>query len=70
MLGWYFYGKNLCIAMEYYPKGNLHTYLRERPPLPEEDAQQVIGQVLQGVSIMHRAGFAHRDIKPQVSDYS
>ncbi len=52
--------------MEYYPQGNLYTYLREHPPLPEEDAQQVISQVLQGLATMHKLNFVHRDIKPQV----
>ena len=67
MTGWYWYGsKNLCIVMEYYPQGNLHTYLREHPPLPEEDSQQIISQVLQGLATMHKLNFVHRDIKPQV----
>lgn len=68
MLGWYFTkGKgDLCIAIEYLPEGDLHSYLQNRPPLSEPESQLVIGQVLQGLSIMHSAGFAHRDIKPQV----
>lgn len=68
MLGWYFTrGKgDLCIAMEYLPNRDLYSLLQDRPPLSESDAKQVVGQVLQGLNIMHKAGFAHRDIKPQV----
>ena len=66
MLGWYLAGRNICIAMEYLPEGDLHTYLRDRSALAEEDARQVISQVLQGLAIMHKVGIAHRDVKPQV----
>ncbi|KAH6870970.1 kinase-like domain-containing protein [Thelonectria olida] len=64
-LGWYEKEDSLCIAMEYVPTGDLQTYLREHPALPEDNSRQIISQVLQGLEIMHREGFAHRDIKPQ-----
>lgn len=68
MSGWYFSKdkRDLCIAMDYFPAGDLGTYLRDRPPLSEAYTQEVIGQVLQGLALMHKTGFAHRDIKPQV----
>jgi serine/threonine protein kinase len=50
--------------MEYFPGGDLDTYLREKPPLPENEAGQIISQVLEGLAIMHREKYAHRDIKP------
>jgi serine/threonine protein kinase len=67
MLGWYLINDdmNICIAMEYMPHGDLHSYLKDKHPLSESDAQQVIRQVLQGLRIMHKARFAHRDVKPQ-----
>lgn len=57
---------DLCIAMEYIPFGDLHSYLQDRPPLGESDAQQVIIQILQGLAVVHKAVFTHRDIRPQV----
>lgn len=46
MLGWYFSGKNICIAMEYFAEGDLDAYLQDRPPLDEQNSQQIISQVL------------------------
>jgi len=51
--------------MEYFPLGDLQNYLSS--PLPERDTQQVTHQVLEGLSFMHDNGFAHRDLKPNVS---
>jgi hypothetical protein len=68
MLGWYFSkGRgDLCIALDYLPLGDLQTFVATHGPLAEQDSQQIIGQVLHGLDIMHEAGFAHRDVKPQV----
>jgi serine/threonine protein kinase len=54
--------------MEYFAARDLHTYLVDgkRPPLPEADCCQITSQVLWGLNLMHRAGFTHCDIKPQV----
>lgn len=65
MIGWFLSGPDLCIAMEYFPLGDLHAYLHDRPPLSEQHAQEIISQVLQGLNLMHEGGFAHRDIKPR-----
>uniref|UniRef100_A0A8H7TWK9 Protein kinase domain-containing protein n=1 Tax=Bionectria ochroleuca TaxID=29856 RepID=A0A8H7TWK9_BIOOC len=65
MLGWYESERNLCIAMEYFPEGDLQSYLRDRARLNEGETREVISQVLQGLAIMHKSGLAHRDIKPQ-----
>ncbi|KAF5242785.1 hypothetical protein FANTH_8521 [Fusarium anthophilum] len=48
-LGWYATSNRLYIAMEFFPDGDFH----------------IISQVLSGVAVMHEAGFAHRDVKPQ-----
>ena len=69
MLGWYLAGRNICIAMEYLPEGDLHSYMRDRSALAEEDSRQIISQVLQGLAIMHKVGIAHRDVKPQVGTH-
>ncbi|KAH0559852.1 hypothetical protein GP486_003631 [Trichoglossum hirsutum] len=60
--GWYESPGCVFIAMEYFPLGDLQNYLSS--PLPEKDTQQVIHQVLEGLSFMHDNGFAHRDLKP------
>ncbi len=51
--------------MEYFPLGDLGAYLDTHGPIPEGEARQIISQVLQGLAIMHREKYAHRDIKPQ-----
>lgn len=56
----------MSIAMEYFPLGDLQSYLFAAPALPESEAQQITFQILEGVSFMHTNGFAHRDLKPAV----
>jgi serine/threonine protein kinase len=64
-LGWYESKNHLYIAMTYYPLGDLMAYLDENS-VSEDGARQITIQILQGLSIMHQEGYAHRDIKPQV----
>ena len=67
------------LAMELCPHGNLVTRVRERGPLPAEQAVPLITQVLAGLEYAHAApvtaidvrgrqvetnGLVHRDIKP------
>ncbi|KAM0430447.1 hypothetical protein ACHAPT_005794 [Fusarium lateritium] len=66
-LGWYENPQSdyLHIAMEYCPHGDLKKYLAQnRGRLPENEVKDIASQVLAGVLMMHRAGFANRDIKP------
>ncbi|MCJ1471964.1 hypothetical protein MMC13_000607 [Lambiella insularis] len=49
--------------MEYYPLGDLARYIDGT--ITEEYAKQIVTDVLTGLSIMHREGFAHRDLKPK-----
>ncbi|KAM5343262.1 hypothetical protein ACJ41O_014228 [Fusarium nematophilum] len=64
-LGWYESPEYLNIAMEYCPHGDLKKYLsRNGGRLPENQVKDIASQVLAGVVMMHRAGFANRDIKP------
>jgi len=53
--------------MEYFHYGDLHKFLLEFGPCAEPDAKSITVQLLEGLSIMHQMGFAHRDLKPQVS---
>lgn len=52
--------------MEYLAKGDLEMYLGSKPPLLEIECRQIIAQVTKGLALMHKEGYAHRDIKPQV----
>ncbi|OAQ98566.1 hypothetical protein LLEC1_04268 [Akanthomyces lecanii] len=65
-LGWFQHGSNLFLAMEYIEKGDLEANLAGRPgKVNEAEAQEISGQILLGLKLMHAEGFAHRDLKPQ-----
>ncbi|KAK1240314.1 hypothetical protein MKX08_007756 [Trichoderma sp. CBMAI-0020] len=65
LLGWYDDdASNLYIAMEYFPLGDLQKYMDKPGLIDEVDVREISFQVLEGLSYMHREGFAHRDIKP------
>lgn len=65
-LGWYENLGSLYIAMEYFPLGDLQKYIDSNDPMPEDDAREVVYQVLEGLSLMHAELFVHRDVKPGV----
>ena len=67
--GWYEDVGTLLIAMEYFEHGDLHRYMMQSPPLPENEAGDITFQILEGLSFMHENYFAHRDLKPNVSHY-
>ncbi|KAJ5358988.1 Tetratricopeptide-like helical [Penicillium cataractarum] len=62
--GWYEGPSQLFITMEYFENGDLFAYLYQKPPLPEAEAKDITYQILDGLSMMHENGFAHRDLKP------
>ena len=64
--GWYESPGWLHAAMEYCKHGDLKNYLQSHKTISEREAQEIILQVLGGLSLMHEAGFAHRDVKPGV----
>lgn len=53
-------------VMEYVDGTSLDTYVRGRggPPLPMDEALNLLDQMCLGVSAIHGAGIAHRDLKP------
>lgn len=54
--------------MEYLELGDLHDYLHgQKQPLPEFEVQRIMSQILEGLDLMHENGYAHRDLKPNVS---
>jgi serine/threonine protein kinase len=54
--------------MEYFELGDLQQYLVQ--PLPELEAQQIAYQLLEGLEQLHLDGYAHRDLKPEVSAFN
>ena len=64
--GWYesLDANTIFIAMEYFKYGDLQRHLKS--PLVENEAQQIMMQLLEGLVFMHDNGFAHRDLKPAV----
>lgn len=66
--GWFENASAIFIAMEYFPLGDLHTHLCRNSKLSVGDCQKITHQILEGIRFMHKADFAHRDIKPGVSN--
>ena len=62
-LGWWDNHDCVCLAMEYFPLGNLEDNILSG--LPSGPCVTIIMiQLLEGLEIMHAEGFAHRDLKP------
>ena len=53
--------------MEYLEYGDLGRYISQG--FREVEVKQITTDLLDALRIMHDEGFAHRDLKPQVSDY-
>ena len=64
--GWYDNDENIFLTMEYMPHGDLQKYIGS--PFPEKETQCIVVQILEGLQFMHDHGFAHRDLKPDVSN--
>jgi len=54
----------LYIVMEYVPGTTLEAILRERAPLPIDEAVRYLVQACAGLGYAHRAGLVHGDVKP------
>ncbi|XP_044736771.1 serine/threonine-protein kinase MAK [Chrysoperla carnea] len=49
-----------------YMKGNLYELIQDRRgPFPEQAIRNMMYQIFQGLSFMHKHGFFHRDMKPE-----
>lgn len=63
--GWYENETSVFIAMEYVVGGDLAGLVLQGD-IPECDVKTITRQVLEGLDIMHKSNFCHRDLKPQV----
>lgn len=52
------------MVMEYEEGQSLQDILKQRGTIPEAEVMQILLPVLDGLDIVHKAGFIHRDIKP------
>ena len=62
--GWFENVDTIFLAMEYFENGDLSQHLTTK--VSEDEARIITKQLLEGLSIMHKGGFTHRDLKPQV----
>ncbi|MGW4852622.1 Stk1 family PASTA domain-containing Ser/Thr kinase [Streptomyces sp. NPDC004288] len=58
-------GAYVYLAMEYVPGCTLRDVLRERGALSPRAALDILEPVLAALGAAHRAGFVHRDMKPE-----
>lgn len=66
--GWYDNPDCVFIVMEYFEHGDLDAYMKQLgQPLPESEVTRIVSQLAEGLDLVHRSRFVHRDIKPAVS---
>ncbi|KAJ5714325.1 uncharacterized protein N7483_011506, partial [Penicillium malachiteum] len=62
-IGWFEDPSALYLTTEYFPLGDLSQHMQLT--IPENEVEEITTDVLQGLRIMHRLDFAHRDLKPK-----
>jgi cell cycle protein kinase DBF2 len=58
--------EHVYLAMEYVPGGDFRTLLNNSGVLKEEHARFYISEMFAAVSELHKLGYIHRDLKPEV----
>jgi len=57
---------HVYLAMEYVPGGDFRTLLNNSGVLKEEHARYYISEMFVAVNELHKLGYIHRDLKPEV----
>ncbi len=57
-------GDEPVLVFPYLERGSLKGRLAKKGALPEDEAIQIIGEVLAGLEAAHARGIVHRDVKP------
>ena len=52
------------MVMEFVDGQPLSQWIEKNRPLPQQSVLDMVGALLGGINVMHRAGYLHRDIKP------
>ena len=58
--------EHVYLAMEYVPGGDFRTLLNNSGVLKEEHARFYISEMFAAVCELHKLGYIHRDLKPEV----
>lgn len=58
--------EHVYLAMEYVPGGDFRTLLNNSGVLKEEHARFYITEMFAAVNELHKLGYIHRDLKPEV----
>lgn len=58
--------QHVYLAMEYVPGGDFRTLLNNSGVLKEEHARFYISEMFVAVNELHKLGYIHRDLKPEV----
>jgi cell cycle protein kinase DBF2 len=58
--------QHVYLAMEYVPGGDFRTLLNNSGVLKEEHARFYISEMFAAVGELHKLGYIHRDLKPEV----
>ena len=61
--------QHVYLAMEYVPGGDFRTLLNNAGVLKEEIARFYISEMFVAVNELHKLGYIHRDLKPEVRWY-